>query len=125
MIDCSDIFSSRSKYKILRILSLRSTAIHLRALSEITGLQVRSVQVALKGLEAKEVVTSTWEGNKKMYSINQMSLYESQLIRHFTEERDRRIETRSKELALPKSFLENIHQARMLTWSKRSGGSNL
>ena len=115
-MDLSYLFSSKSKYKILRVLCKRTLPIHLRALAELADIQVRSAQLALESLLKEEVITKTKEANRVNFFLNPYNNYTVYLCEHFADEEKRKISARAEKYTYTAKTLEKVHELRMLTW---------
>jgi hypothetical protein len=115
-MELSHLFSSASKYRILRTLSIRNTPIHLRGLVELADVQLRSAQIAVEKLIRDAIVTKTKQKNRSMLSLNPHSQYATQLRAHFKAEEERRNAARALQYKNVSELLERIHELRMLSW---------
>ncbi len=106
----ADIFSSKSKFKIVAALSIRSTPIHLRALSELLGVPLRSVQLAVASLEELQVISRSSEMNQVSFVINRDNPYFSQLRELFLTSRNKEIEKRAQEYSIDRLLLSTVNE---------------
>ena len=65
-----EVISSEARLKVLHTLAFSKRGLPLRQIEKYTGLAVRSVQVALYGLTAEEVVRKRALGRRTFYSLN-------------------------------------------------------
>jgi DNA-binding transcriptional ArsR family regulator len=71
--DISAILSSQARFRVLKALWAFGGAMSLRSLEAVTGLAVRSVQVALSGLGSEKVIQSEGRGRSKRYRLDTTS----------------------------------------------------
>lgn len=116
-MEISELFTSSAKYKILGVLSSRRSPIHLRAIAEISGVQIRSAQLAIRSLNDDKILRMTREGNRTLYTLNQKSELCLPLREHFSDEQARILAKRAKSYPPVGQLLERIHELRMLTWN--------
>lgn len=115
-MDPGDLFSSKAKYRILQILSTRSSPIHLRGISEAAGIAIRSAQLAVEDLVSKKVINKKREGNRTLLTLNPRSGYAKLLRTHFRNVSNASIERQAKKWRDSKELLNRIHELRMLSW---------
>lgn len=70
MWDVSDIFSSRARYLTLQTLALRAMPCHLRLLSALTGLHIRSIELTLQELRRQRLVVFKKRMNRLDIELN-------------------------------------------------------
>lgn len=117
-MELSDLFSSSSKYRILRTLCNRETPTHLRALAELSNVQIRSAQIAVESLLKTNVITKHKKANRVMLSLNKQSKFSSILIDHFKVEKQQEIASRATKHKDLESILQKVNQLRVITWRK-------
>ena len=115
-MELSNLFSSASKYRILRTLCGRRSPIHLRALAELADVQLRSAQIAVKGLIREKVVTKTLAANRCMLALNPQNEYACHLRTHFKAEQERLIAARASRYENVSELFNRVHELRTLTW---------
>lgn len=89
--DVFDILSSRARALVLRTLFLQSNAIPLRHIAYISGLAVFSVQKALAGLLADDVIRRRDAGNCTLFELNRDAPFYPLLQQFFIAEMNHRI----------------------------------
>lgn len=104
------LLTSKSRYAVLKLLALRSTPLHLRAIAEATGLSPRGAQLACDFLTAAKTLTVTREGNKKFFQFNPSEGLSKIIHRHFMEEQSRQLALRSNRYENAKGLFEQVEQ---------------
>jgi hypothetical protein len=69
-LQISDVLSSSAKFRIIHLLFQADMPMHLRNIELMSGLAVRSVQVALKSLLAQKILTKQKQGRRHLYKLN-------------------------------------------------------
>ena len=75
MIDVSHLFSSRSKFKVLRTLIHHSSPLSLRHISYLSEESLFSIQRSLEQLVSQNLVFKKTKGQRVFFSINQHNPY--------------------------------------------------
>jgi len=75
----TDILNSKSKFICLRTIVAFGEPIHLRRIANLSGLQVRSIQLALRSLEELNVLKTRKNKNRIEYFMNTKSPLVSRL----------------------------------------------
>ena len=115
-MDPSHLFSSRAKYLVLRVLCLRRTPLHLRALSEQSKTGLRSVQLAVNALERAKLLHVHKEQNRKYFLLDEKSAAVLQLRDYFSRQLHDELALRAKNYPQASSLFERINELRMLSW---------
>ena len=118
-MEMSRLFSSSSKYRILRTLSRRFTPIHMRALADLAEVQIRAAQLAVAGLLKDGVVVKSRQANRCMYTLDPRSQFVDHLRRYFKGEQERQTSMRAQQYRDWGGVLERVHELRMLSWTGR------
>ena len=66
----SNLFTGRASFKVLELLSLRTEPVRLRTLTELSGMYVHSIELALTFLQRRKVVVRTKKQSHPVYSLN-------------------------------------------------------
>lgn len=96
--DVFDILSSRARALVLKTLFLQSNAIPLRHIAYISGLAVFSVQKAVAGLLADDVIRRRDAGNRTLFELDRDAPFYPLLQQFFIAEINHRIMTESRAL---------------------------
>ena len=94
-LDLSEAFSSRARFRLLQTLTKMNSPLPIRHLERFTGLAIRSVQVALRGLEEEKLV----DRNNGFYRLNLAHPLCPILKKIFALITEDQIETRANELS--------------------------
>ncbi|PIR22718.1 MAG: hypothetical protein COV44_06075 [Deltaproteobacteria bacterium CG11_big_fil_rev_8_21_14_0_20_45_16] len=77
MTEIADIFSSRAKFKVLKLLIQYSQPIPLRTVANLLNLPIRSVVVALDALSKQKIVRDSPSKHNRLFQMDQSHpLYE-------------------------------------------------
>jgi hypothetical protein len=79
-MNITDIINSKSKVVCLQIIAGYSEPIHLRRIVNLSGLQPRSIQLALHSLKELRVLKTRKNKNRIEYSLNTNSMDVSRLL---------------------------------------------
>lgn len=116
-MDAGNLFTSKAKYRVLGVLSRRNTPIHLRELTELAQIHLRSCQLAVQSFLEMKLLIKERELNRVTFMLNDRHPMASTLRHYFQEESLRHVEKRSQEERVPVDLLERIHELRMLSWN--------
>ncbi len=119
-MDISHLFSSTTKYKLLRTLSTRSSPIHLRALVDVTAVPLRSAQLAIHSFTEQKLLSLSKESNRVYIKLNDKNPYAIVLQNFFQNDMKRQLRERSQKYTHQGSLLTRIHELRMLSWQKNA-----
>lgn len=95
MINLSDIFTSKARVKILRILFCHSQFLSLRHISNLSQMPVFSIQRALAQLVDEKILVRKKIKNAKLYSLNRNHQAYELLVQVFNVETKNKIMFRS------------------------------
>jgi DNA-binding transcriptional ArsR family regulator len=96
VIDLADVFSSKSKFKVLKLLIQYREPIPLRTISSLVELPIRSVVLALESLLQQEIVEDMRMNNNRLFRMNQNHLFCDELKNIFSAVEESEIKIRSK-----------------------------
>lgn len=73
--DLSTILSSRAKFQVLQVLSTVEEGTSLRNIERLTGLAIRSVQIAVKSLVEAGVLEKKQKGRRILIRMNSQHVF--------------------------------------------------
>lgn len=106
----ANLFTSKSKFQILSTLSTRATPIHLRALSELANVSLRSTQLAVAALEKLGAILRSLDGNRVSFRLNPTSIHYRELREFFSAINCREIEKRAKGYSAGSTLFQTLDQ---------------
>lgn len=92
-----DVFSSRAKFRVLRLLANFKRPSYIREISCLTKTPPRSIQLAAHELTRIKVLRKFKSKNRIYFQLNQEFLYHNTLSDFFSYQVQRELEDRSKQ----------------------------
>jgi len=95
-MEMADLFSSKSRFKVLKLLIQCAEPIPLRTISNLAGLPIRSVVLALEALLKLKIVCDSRFKSSRLFQMNKSHPFYEELKNIFSQIEKSEIKIRSR-----------------------------